>query len=267
MTVQFEIQPGSRHIDVPVFVNDNGPYRFTLDTGATATTLSQRFVKTLGIETRDERKNEWDAIGQQYEVATLQNLKIGAVDNINEDVIVFDLDSFLGPASERIRGNIGYSTLKKYTMALNFATKTLKLSNSDEYDLESMDWIDFIYVDNTHLIGVPTSINGQKPIHLVLDTGSPATILTPSAAKALGLILSESGPLVKGLNGTTQALTTSVEEVRVGNSRQGQQDLIVLDLSAVSARGKSLRNGILGISFLSNYEVIIDYPNQRIAMR
>ena len=151
-------------------------------------------------------------------------------------------------------------------MGIDFESKMFDLTEGDADRETQSTWLDFNYVNDTHLVGVPTIINGQDPIDLVLDTGSPPTILTPSAAKTLGLTLSESGPLVKGLNGTTQAYTATLDEIKVGDAKQVQQDILVLDLSAVSARRNDLPNGILGLSFLRNYELVLDYPNRRIAL-
>jgi hypothetical protein len=72
--------------------------------------------------------------------------------------------------------------------------------------------------------------------------------------------------MVKGLGGMTQARFTSLEELSVGHSSQKNASALVVDLSAVSRRGKSLGNGILGSSFLNKYEVVIDYPNKRLAL-
>ena len=56
MKIPFELGQGSGHPHVPVYVNGKGPYTFTLDTGATATTISPKIVEELGIETYDGDK-------------------------------------------------------------------------------------------------------------------------------------------------------------------------------------------------------------------
>lgn len=266
MKIRFGTNPGSRHMEIPVRVNEQGPFIFTMDTGATATTLTHSIVEKLGIKTRKESRRDWDAIGMPYEIATLDNLQIGSLDNLDEEVIVFDLESFLGDTGKRISGNIGHSTLRKYILSIDFESHLLDFSAGNGTKKNLSTWVDFNYVNNTHLIGVPTSFNGQDPINLVLDTGSPPTILTPSAAEKLGLSLTKSGPLVKGLHGTTQSYLASIDEIKVGEAQQGSQDILVLDLSTVSARGNDIPNGILGLSFLRNYQLTIDYPGNKITL-
>jgi predicted aspartyl protease len=264
--MKFELNPQSGHIDVPVTVNGEGPFRFTLDTGATATTLWPVLVEKLGIRTRVDPEGKYTAMGIDYLLANLDEFNIGPVRMDNEEVIVFDFGARFGHGASKITGNIGHSTLKDYVLSINYQTKTLRLEKSAERVEDQSSWIPFDYVDDTHLIGVQVSINDQGPFELVLDTGSPVVALSPSLAEELGLDLSEPGPMVKGLGGMTQAHFVPIEQISVGQAIQENANALVLDLSAVSPRGKSLGNGILGLSFLNNYEVVIDYPQKRLAL-
>ena len=268
MEVKFELSQGG-HIDIPVHVNDEGPFRFKVDTGAAATALTQSLVEQLGIQTSLDETGKFDDIGFLYEIAELDSLTIESIVREKEEVIVFDMDSFLaslGPAAQRISGNIGHTTLKDYVLAIDYSTKTLKLNTDTPSDIPSESWIPFRYVEDTHLIGVPVRINSMDPVDLVLDTGSPVTILTPNLAADIGLELNEGGPMVKGLGGMTQAHMTQLQELSVGNRSHEQAQILVLDLSAVSKRGNFTQYGILGASFFNRYELVIDYPMMNLAL-
>jgi len=264
--MEFEINPMSGHISIPVSVNREGPFRFTLDTGAVATTLSTSFAEMLGIETHEDPDKKYQGLGFSYKMARLDEFSVGTLLRMNEEVIVFDLDAFLG-ARGQVSGNIGHSTLKDYVLTINYQKKTLRLEKPSEVPEEIQTWIPFNYVDNTHLIGVEVSINGKDPVELVLDTGSPVVILTPNLANEIGLSLGEGGPMVKGLGGMTQSHSVTLEQLAVGSNSQSNANALVLDLSAVSRRGNNLRKGILGASFLNKYELVIDYPNKRLALK
>ncbi|MGY5876336.1 MAG: aspartyl protease family protein [Candidatus Thorarchaeota archaeon] len=265
MEMKFEVNPQSGHIDVPVTVNGEGPLRFTLDTGATATTLWPALIEKLGIKTRVDPEEKYSTMGIEYHLANLDEFSIGPVRMDNEEVIVFDFGARFGHGVSKITGNIGHSTLKNYMLSINYQTLTLRLEKSAERAEDQSIWIPFNYVDDTHLIGVQVSINNQGPFELVLDTGSPVIILSPGLAEELDLDLNEPGPMVKGLGGMTQAHFVPIEQISVGQAVQENANALVLDLSAVSPRGKSLGNGILGASFLNNYEVVIDYPRKKLA--
>ncbi|MCK5152283.1 MAG: retropepsin-like domain-containing protein, partial [Candidatus Thorarchaeota archaeon] len=142
-----------------------------------------------------------------------------------------------------------------------------------------MHWVDFEYVEDTHLVTVPTYINGKGPFHLVVDTGSGGTVITPSAAERLGLSREHGIGDVhvksptsegcsngcQGVGGFAPGYAIQVEEVRSGSKMQENTTLAVIDLGVVSPRGDSIHDGIIGYPFLKDLELIIDYPNKRIA--
>ncbi|MHA1576732.1 MAG: aspartyl protease family protein [Candidatus Thorarchaeota archaeon] len=266
METEFEINPRSGHINIPVHVNGEGPFRVTLDTGAVATTLSIALAKKLDIEINEDPKGKYRAMGHDYHLANLDEFEVASIHRKNEEIIVFADHSILGSDPKSLWGNIGHSTLKDYVLSINYQKKTLSLVESDTKVKDTESWIPFEYVKDTHLIGVKVKINEKGPFQLVLDTGSPIVALTPSLAEEMGLELGDSGPMVKGLGGMTQAYFANLEQISVGDSNQVNMNGLVLDLSAVSRRGKSLPNGILGASFLNKYEVVIDYPNMKLAL-
>ena len=132
MEIKFEINPRSGHLDIPVSVNGEGPFRFTLDTGAVATTLSTPFTEKLNIRTYDDPEGKYEAIGFAYELANLDEMKVGSFRRENEEVLVFDLAPMRGSEAQRIPGNIGHSTLKDYVLSINYQKKTLRLEESDK---------------------------------------------------------------------------------------------------------------------------------------
>ncbi|MHA1481046.1 MAG: retroviral-like aspartic protease family protein, partial [Candidatus Thorarchaeota archaeon] len=191
MEIEFEINPRSGHINIPVNVNGEGPFRFSLDTGAVATTLSILLTKKLDIEIRKDPAGKYSAIGLEYELANLDEFEVGDLLRKNEEVIVFDFNSIFGSDPNIIAGNIGHSTLKDYVLSINYQKKTLRLEESDERFEDKESWIPFTFVENTHLVSVKVKINEKGPFDLVLDTGSPIVALTPSLAKEIDLKLSE----------------------------------------------------------------------------
>ena len=266
MEIEFEINPRSGHINIPVRVNGEGPFRFTLDTGAVATTLSIALTEKLDIEINEDPEGKYSAMGLEYHLANLDEFEVGHLRRKNEEVIVFDMHAILGSDPKSMWGNIGHSTLKDYILSINYQKRTLRLEESNTRVEMKESWIPFEYVEDTHLISLKVKINEKGPYDLALDTGSPIVALTPGLAKEIDLKLSESGPMVKGIGGMTQGYFTDLEQISVGDANQMSTNALVIDLSAVTRRGKNLPNGILGASFLNKYEVVIDYPNMRLAL-
>ena len=54
MTIDIRLNPQTRHVYLPVSINDEGPFDFTLDTGAVATTVTPKLLEKFSIEIYDE---------------------------------------------------------------------------------------------------------------------------------------------------------------------------------------------------------------------
>ncbi|HXX34440.1 MAG TPA: aspartyl protease family protein [Thermodesulfobacteriota bacterium] len=100
---------------------------------------------------------------------------------------------------------------------------------------------------------VSAKINGAGPITLILDTGSDRTLVAPAALQKLG-ISTEDAPqgIVKGVTGTSYAVTVWVQSVEVGEARVGPLLIVVHDADLKGA------DGLLGRDFLANFNVTMD---------
>ena len=100
---------------------------------------------------------------------------------------------------------------------------------------------------------VSAKINGAGPISLILDTGSDRTLVAPAVLQRLG-ISTEDAPqgIVKGVTGTSSAVTVWVQSVEVGEARVGPLLIVVHDADLKGA------DGLLGRDFLANFNVTID---------
>lgn len=267
--IPFKLSKMSNHISVPVFVNDKGPFDFTLDTGATATTLSKSLADELGIETYDDDREETRAIGIPHKSAKVESLAIGPDTFENEEILVIDFVTVLGPHGANVKGLIGHTTLKKYKLSVNYQIKILSLEkgiNEASINDERIHWIDFEYIEDSHLVGVPVFINGSGPFSFVVDTGAGGTVVTSKLAEKLELSLDSSDVQVLAPGGGTGGNFAVLEQLSVASATQENASVVVLDLKAVSSRGSLIHNGILGYPFLKDYEVVIDYPNKKFAL-
>ena len=187
--MQMKIQLGadSGHPHVPVIINGNGPYVFVLDTGASVTTISSSLVEELGIPTYvGEKKKARGVGGNEISVLTakIEKLEIGSRQFHDEEVGVLDFANVLGIAGcGPTAGVIGYTTLKNFRVSVHYGTLQLKLDGSNgKASLDSLEWIPFKYLMDSHLIGVPVYINEKGPFDHILDTGSSGNVMTPTVA-------------------------------------------------------------------------------------
>ena len=283
MEIGFEIE-NSGHPRVPVYVNGEGPFTFTLDTGASMTTISKSLANKLGIETRRIENAKASGVGGgrlSVETAKVESLTIGSETYENLDVMVLDLDSVFGSYESSNRGVIGHSTLKNYRVSVDYRTKLLNLEQKNEEDTlknDEIDWIDFDYIVD-HLVGVPVYVDGKGPFDFVLDTGSGGDVLTPILAEELGFSQDQAMGIMKvvnpanqgcadgcqGVGGAVTGYPIQVETLSIGSIKHSNAIMGVIDLKLVSPRGDTIHNGIIGYPFMRNLKLIIDYPNKRLA--
>ena len=261
MEIEVGIEVGMQHVQVPVSVNGQGPFSFTLDTGASATTVSKKLAEQLGISTRDGKKSEALGVGggiptkyADVEIS-MESLKFD-----RDEVYVLDLDAILRGAGNR-EGVLGYTTLRHCTMSLSYNQQLFKLSRG--ISPRDIKWTPFDYIKDSHLVGVPVYVNGKGPYDFVLDTGAGNTVVTPEMASTIGLEAKPVHGIARGLGGDVQLELAAVDAISVGDAKISHSQVVVLDLSKVSPKGKLIENGIIGYDFLKNFETVIDYPEKQ----
>ena len=165
------------------------------------------------------------------------------------------------PGTDNRNGVLGYTTLKQCTMSLSYSKQKFKLSKGNSS--RDLNWSQFDYIKDSHLIGVPVHINGKGPYDFVLDTGAGNTVVTPKLAKEIGLEAKPVHGIARGVGGDVQLELAAAETLSVGDSKISNTQVVVLDLSKVSPKGKLIEHGIIGYDFLKNFETVIDYPQKQ----
>lgn len=273
MEMKFNIDPASGHPLIPVYINGEGPFEFHLDTGGGYTALTTRVAEDLGLEMIDMKDAKAAAIGGLVSIksAKVDSFRIGTETFEDEGVIVMDFEA---TSCSSFDGIIGHSMLKHYRMLLDYESMVFRLENSNGRSLkDKIDWMEFRYLRDSHLVGVPVHINGQGPSEFAIDTGSGGNVMTPTMAKELGLDHmppdGDSGcseGRCEGVAGVAVGYGTTVDTISIGPAEQTRLVIGVIDLKIVSPKGKVIENGIIGYPFLKDFELIIDYPQERFAL-
>jgi len=261
MDFEVEVDTSTSIVRVPVSVNGQGPFEFDLDTGASTTTLSKKLADQLEIQTRDGNRPEVRGVGGGIPTKYADvSVSIGSLEFDKDEVYVLDLDAIMQSTFNR-NGVLGYTTLKHCTMSLSYTNRRFKLTKSNS--VLDLKWSSYNYIKDSHLIGVPVHINGKGPYDFVLDTGAGNTVVTPKLASELDLDPILVDGIARGVGGDIPLEISAVDELSVGAAKITNSQAVVIDVSKVSPKGGLIENGIIGFDFLKNFEVVIDYPNQR----
>jgi membrane-associated protease RseP (regulator of RpoE activity) len=125
-----------------------------------------------------------------------------------------------------------------------------------------------LYLDilPTGHIAIDVRINGRGPFHLLLDTGSPVTLITDAAARESGII--DPNQLQGFLSVLTTGTQTNIKTVELAGLLTKDVPVMVLNhpaMAALSGPGAPLV-GIAGIPLLSRFRMEIDYSAHRIQL-
>ena len=108
-------------------------------------------------------------------------------------------------------------------------------------------------------VAVEGTVNGQ-PLRLILDTGAGTNVLTPEAAKRLGLTLTNASFQVKGAGNELMTVKQAkIPEVRFGTARLKNLSAVVVALPA-ALEG----DGLLGFDLFNRFVTTLDYASKTV---
>jgi predicted aspartyl protease len=264
----FEVQPFFGLMLIEVRVNDQGPFRFLVDTGATSTVISNTLLSQLKITpiaTSITRCVGGEGrIGSQ--LCKLSSLDIGNLKIKNLPVSSFDNAIFAG----LIDGVLSTSTLSDFLITLDYADHRILLNSRSSSPVtppkEAKAAIglqgEFRIFGNLLLVAV--SVNHQVPKNFLFDTGAVTSTLSKRQASLLGVNEDTPDSRVDIQFAGACGVTKSVLSVsRVALSSLGRSlkyaQILAVDLQEISKELETEVSGILGGDFFSRYKVTLDY--------
>jgi len=115
---------------------------------------------------------------------------------------------------------------------------------------------------------LPIQASG-KPGNLVVDTGSPSTLIFRSSLNALNLNESKTGELVSGAFGRDRDVfgLTTIKVLTAGNCTLTNVPVAVASGSADTAFTRAHSNGLLGLRELIKFGAVLDLRNHLVYLR
>ncbi len=104
------------------------------------------------------------------------------------------------------------------------------------------------------------------PVRLILDTGAERTLLTPEAAKRLGLTAQAAYPRsVQGLTGGTGANDARLRHLTAGGYALPDAGILITGVALPSDTARPT-DGLLGADILADFDVDLDLPHRRVTL-
>lgn len=112
-------------IILPVYVNDQGPFNFILDTGAGHSMLSKYATRRLKLKTSLLKRKKGLGVGGivTLESTVIDSLKLGDITFKNYKALVLDQSNISQKVRKRIYGIIGYDILSNFEIIINYTKK------------------------------------------------------------------------------------------------------------------------------------------------
>lgn len=257
---------------VPVSVDDQGPYQFILDTGASHCLLSQDLASTLGIQPEIEKQAMGAGGAVKLAFAHVSSMTIGSALQENIQVGITNETQRIGAAIQtRVDGVVGFTFLKEFVVVIDYRDGALRLALPSEggngNGNRSGNCISFKLASvSKPLILVPAIVNGQGPFQFALDTGASRTMLSADLARKLAIETTDDSPVTGG-GGQIKILAGKVSSLAVGDA--GVRDHAIGAgefLSALSKAVGAKLDGIIGYNFLNQFRVTINYPQSTLEL-
>lgn len=251
---------------VPTFINDQGPFDFILDTGASTSLLTHSLAEQLGISSQ----NEQEALVAGGKIALglgeVNSFSLGKAKVNDLTVGIVDLTDVCQAINAEVMGGIGYNFLRNFHISLNYQKQILELISlsNKEFISEESSQIKFRLANPQRpLIVVPAMVNDTGPYQFALDTGASGTVISIDIANILSL---ENKSMETVTTGGGYQLSMPVAEISslvVGDTKVENLVVVVADFFAMLNKVAGINlHGILGFNYLKNFIVKIDYSRE-----
>lgn len=283
--IPFELRGNRPFINIKV--NDKGPMRFVIDTGASLSVISDKMAERLGIRpvARGGNARAVGGLGSFPIIYGLLNsITIG---EIKIEMVPVYIRTVHGtpdtPENERADGYLGLSVLSNFLVTIDYQAAILTLDRTtprNEPEAVQNTALTSAGVESPQVdIPIRSTSGGlasaeahlpytSRPLNFIIDTGASATVISKNAVKRHnleGLKLEGMRFRVIGAAGVEEGVEAiGLSTLTVNGLRQSNARALILDLDAVNEASGFEQHGILGGDFLRHFRVELDLRRFRL---
>ena len=246
--------PASR-VMIDLAAPGSPPFVLMLDTGASASVLTPRTARSLGVSIRRGKSSEY------RRKTRLGRDLLFWVDTSSSDT---------GGGGGGEFGLLGADFLDDYVLEIDYPGRFVRFYDPKKYRVpEEVDAPDEAVIDfrrSGARILVDLEVEGT-PLVTLLDTGAPAVLLSGPLARKAGISLDGLPELegVSGVLGPIETYTYEAERVRLAEFSFGRQPIAIAPRGGYNQGGPT--DSALGYDILGHFVMRIDYPRKRLWLR
>lgn len=202
---------------------------------------------------------------------------IGEITNKKQDIyVVLDKELNFSPKMGiPIHGIVGYNFFRDFVIEINYVAKNLKIYDPEHYKYKGNKKAETLplTIENKKAYVVANAViaNSNKvPVKLLLDTGSSDAVwLFENENKGINVPEQNfTDFLGRGLSGTVNGKRTKIKQLNLGSFSLTDAKAAFPDKESIKGISNlGTRNGSLGGEVLKRFNIIFDYPSNKITLR
>lgn len=264
-------------IVIPLEVNGT-ELSFVMDSGV-STPILFNLTDQDSIQLRNVSEITINGLGEGEPISALSSkgnfFRLGSMKNPAQKLfVVMDANINFSPSlGIPIHGIIGYDLFKDFIVDLNYTTKTIKFFDPETYVYKphrKAQTLDISLVDRKAYLNASIDLkdDSELDVKMLLDTGSSDAIWLFEDERIKLPKKYYEDFLGKGLAGDIYGKRTKVNRIKIGSfdledAKAAFPDMLTFN----SIKDLGNRNGSLGGEILKRFNIIFDYPNEKITLR
>ena len=264
--MRFELADKAPVIIVEANANGKGPFKFLVDTGSSATVITEEVIDALGFHSKSPTTGKPSVGCCASTVVKLRSMQIGKTEAKDVPVVLGNLSAISRDIGTKIDGIIGSTFMTGYEVIIDYPKQEILFGNNNQGEAKGEV---FRFADRVPFIIAEAMVNGKGPFSFLIDAGATITTITEQTADALGLYRKASGQR-KALSGSFAGVIMDLaraDSVQVGAAEARDINVGVHNLTPLSHGIGTPIDGIIGYNFMKDYRVIIDYLRRQITFK
>ena len=256
------------HLIVKAALAGQAPAWYVFDSGAGACAISKSIVEELKLARFGERKiGGGGASRETSRFVKTASFTIGPVTVKNLIWSELDLSSLEAGFGVKLAGIVGFDLLLRAVAVVDMKTGAVDLHDPVHFAREGVVWSPLVLHGNHAHVHAGFDHDGEEEGIFRLDTGAPGvTVLFHSpAVRSLGLLEGAGTPVLglAGIGGQMRARNGTVDVFRIGGKVFDRPKVIFCE-DEIGAMADPWTTGTIGGGLLEDFDVIFDYPHDRI---
>lgn len=259
----------SKHYCVDVYINQQGPFKFLVDTGSSLSVISQTLAHQLNLQV--VKKVRYSRHQSQFKgnLYRIPSLRLGSAEIYDYDMMVYPEPTFISYLkqgfNEHIDGILGIGAFYDFLLTLDFQNHILRLENRHliqngknvrKFDNgEKIPIISVMFKDND---------NHAKEMNFVVDSGSNEAFTLPPGITTLPFTKIESQSVQYGSHyGEHAATKEKIAANAYWAGKEFKEPEVVYNKALYDT---NVSFGLMGILMMEHMKITIDQKKSLIAV-